>query len=114
MTNAIIRYDPSSYLAGYGFDLAADRVVRFNKRADGTYLNTRATYSINTRQYTHFEMRAEALKMQAVTHGLNPPFKIPRWVFTAVIMLLVLLSFAECSVNVNVDDATSEVSEKAP
>lgn len=48
-------------LLGYGFDVSADRVVRFTKHADGTYMNTRATYSINQKQFTHYELREEAL-----------------------------------------------------
>ena len=71
MSENIIKFDAGSDVNGYGFDLIGDRVVRFNKHPDGTYLNlylnTRATYSINKKQFTHFDLRKLALQKQEAT-----------------------------------------------
>lgn len=79
-------------LDGYGFDLAADRVVRFNKHPDGTYLNSRATYSINKKQFTHFDLRSKALQ----SPSFNKPSKSYKWVIIAIVVLIIV-SLSECS-----------------
>lgn len=64
----IIKFRNESDVSGYGFDLAADRVVRFNKHPDGTYLNTRSTYSINQKTVHAFrttETRAAVAKSRS-------------------------------------------------
>jgi hypothetical protein len=86
-------------LDGYGFDLVADRVVRFNKHPDGTYLNTRATYSINKKQFTHFDLRTQAIKDRPlgempVEKPLHKTYK--KWMIVAI-FLLVIVSLGECS-----------------
>ena len=85
-------------LEGYGFDLAADRVVRFNKHPDGTYLNTRATYSINKKQFTHFDLRTKAIKdTDVVNKPIEKPKTYKKWIIIAI-CFLVIISLGECSV----------------
>jgi hypothetical protein len=85
-------------LEGYGFDIEADRVVRFNKHPDGTYLNTRATYSINKKQFTHFYLRSQAIQEPPIIseknlYKLNPKRK---WLI-ATVLFLVFVSLVKCS-----------------
>ena len=93
----MIKFDKE--LEGYGFDAQADRVVRFNKHPDGTYLNTRATYSINTRQFTHYELRQRALA--SVTPAEKPAkvksFKF--WWITAALVVVLCAGNSTCSVH---------------
>jgi hypothetical protein len=107
----IIKFnDPS--LVGYGFDLEADRVVRFNKHPDGTYLNTRATYSINKGQYTHYELRTKALVLQPKV----PKIKLDRFwlkfpgILIPIIFVILVVSITQCSFNfsINQDQSTSQ------
>lgn len=101
----------SPQLVGYGFDVGADRVVRFNKHPDGTYMNTRATYSINTRQFTHFDLREAALKEKKPVVQQHTPAKPTSKLTWIIIGLLIIgvLSMTECSFNVNATiDESSE------
>jgi hypothetical protein len=86
-------------LDGYGFDLAADRVVRFSKHPDGTYLNTRATYSINKNHFTHFDLRTQAIKDQSLgeIHVERPLHKTYKRWMVVTIFILVIVSLGECS-----------------
>lgn len=88
-------------LDGYGFDLEADRVVRFNKHPDGTYLNTRATYSINKKQFTHYDLRVKALRIETTISEKSSEKQVlknyHKWI-VGVIIFLVIISLGECSV----------------
>jgi hypothetical protein len=91
-------------LDGYGFDLTADRVVRFNKHPDGTYLNTRATYSINKKQFTHYELRQHALGRSTPLVVVEQKKPRNKWVIFAWVVLIgfiVVGSVTECSFTVN-------------
>lgn len=100
-TKTLIKFSDTSPFFGYGFDISADRVVRFNKHADGTYQNTRATYSINKKQFTHFEIRNAALNFK--TESNKNKFLIHfNWkFFIAFFVLLFVISSSECSFNMN-------------
>jgi len=99
----MIKYT-SPELSGYGFDLEADRVVRYNKHPDGTYLNTRATYSINRRQFTHYALRSQALKEKT-----GEKKKRVKWGVIALFVIIVaLLSNCSVEVSVNVNPTTTE------
>jgi len=97
----IVKFTASD-LDGYGFDIAADRVVRFNKHPDGTYLNTRATYSINKGQHTHYRLREIAIQesVPVINKQSNPQRSI-KWILVAV--LVVLFAFSECSFEIRND-----------
>ena len=102
----IVKYNDED-LKGYGFDVMADRAVCFNKHPDGTYMNTRSTYSINKAQYTHFDLRFRAINQNTaqVAEKINGKRRSYwRMAFYVAIVLLVV-SLAECSVafNVNVE-----------
>jgi hypothetical protein len=90
------------HLIGYGFDVAADRVVRFGKHPEGVYLNTRATYDINSHEYTHFRLRELALEQQAM--GLMRKLKkpglhsIPKWIW---VLLAVACIFSCSEINIS-------------
>jgi hypothetical protein len=92
-------------LHGYGFDTLADRVVRFNNHADGTYMNTRATYSINGKQFTHYDLRQAAIDLvddSSVTIDIDTE----TWIKRAIVVLMILTVLAligQCSVNVQFD-----------
>lgn len=96
MTSSIVKYT-SDQLQGYGFDIAADRVVRFNKHPDGTYLNTRATYSINKSQYTHHHLRTVAIDQSQQTDTPPRLKKIWWWVFGAI-MVVLIVSTSTCTI----------------
>lgn len=110
-------------LAGYGFDVAADRVVRFNKHPDGTYLNTRATYSINTRQFTHFDLRTTAIKdpvdlpvVSQVESELTTKdvtahvLKILKWSIIGLVILSILL-VGQCSFDTSFTSSVTTTEE---
>jgi hypothetical protein len=101
-------------LEGYGFDLAADRVVRFNKYPDGTYLNTRATYSINKKQFTHFYLRSQAIQEQQEQPIVNEKklykSNYPNWVIVAG-LILVLVSLGKCSGYITVKNPSNQWSK---
>jgi hypothetical protein len=104
MTNAtLVKFPETSDLTGYGFDIGADRVVRFNKHADGTYQNTRATYSINKKQFTHYDLRKAALELKSeVSTKIKQGSMNIKWKWVIGVMALVfILSASECSFNVN-------------
>jgi hypothetical protein len=102
-------------LVGYGFDVQADRVVRFNKHPDGTYLNTRATYSINKLQFTHYDLRVLALKLMKscspVASSSNFNIK-PKWIFRTFAVILIATMMTNCtfdfSSNVSIDTQEQE------
>jgi len=98
-------------LNGYGFDLEADRVVRFNKHPDGTYLNTRATYSINKLQFTHYDLRQLALKerpLGQIVEEKKLTNKRTKWIFILALFVFVAFSSKTCTVKVNGDVVTTE------
>jgi hypothetical protein len=105
----MIKFD--NELIGYGFDVQADRVVRFNKHPDGTYLNTRATYSINKSQFTHYDLRVLALNLMKSCSPVvsKTRFKIkPKWFFVAFAAILIATMMTDCtfeySSNISVDN----------
>lgn len=110
----MVKFSADTPLQGYGFDLLADRVVRFNKYPDGTYLNTRATYSINQRMFTHYELRQCALDhSSSEVAPLNKDnsiktytFKVPLFAL-AISVLLVIALPTSCSVTGSFDTTTS-------
>ena len=104
---SIVKFSVHSDVNGYGFDLAADRVVRFNKHPDGTYLNTRSTYSINQKQFTHFELRKLALQSQAS----DTPTKTRKWLKIAFIILIGLILLRSCELNFTFDLTSDSASE---
>lgn len=104
MTN-IVKFGSPHPLYGYGFDVVADRVVRFNKFPDGTYLNTRATYSINGSYYTHYDIRQQALLLNVISDS-NVPIDTETWIKRAIIVLMILTVLAligQCSVNFQIE-----------
>lgn len=104
MTN-IVKFGSPHPLYGYGFDVVADRVVRFNKFPDGTYLNTRATYSINGSQYTHYDIRQQALLLNVISDS-RVPIDTETWIKRAIIVLMILTVLAligQCSVNFQIE-----------
>ena len=100
----MVKFPDTSDLKGYGFDVAADRVVRFNKHPDGTYLNTRATYSINGKQYTHYDIRNRSMNSQSAHPPAN---KIKRWAVIAVFAMLIAI-LTDCSVNFSVNSTITQ------
>lgn len=110
----MVKFSADTPLQGYGFDLQADRVVRFNKYPDGTYLNTRATYSINQRMFTHYELRQYALdhssnKVVSSNKGNSIKtytFKVPLFVLLIGVLLIIALP-TSCSVTGSFDTTTS-------
>ena len=110
MKDSIVRFNTED-LVNYGFDLTADRVVRFDKHPDGTYLNSRATYSINKLEFTHYAIRSAALKQQSVGVKLSKfSWDKVKW-FVFCIALVAAASVTTCTVNVNHTDAFTTVSE---
>ena len=103
MSENIIKFDAGSDVNGYGFDLIADRVVRFNKHPDGTYLNTRVTYSINKKQFTHFDLRKLALQKQEATAAKPSASKGKKWLKYVLIAAVLLIVMKACTVNFSVD-----------
>lgn len=107
----IIKFKNDSVVSGYGFDLVADRVVRFNKHPDGTYLNTRSTYSINQKQFTHFELRKLALQLQ----NQDQPARTRKWLKIAFMILFGLVVLRSCELNftfdLNSDSSTKETKQ---
>lgn len=97
----IIKFKNDSDVNGYGFDLVADRVVRFNKHPDGTYLNTRSTYSINQKQFTHFELRKLALQLQ--NQNQDQPARTRKWLKIAFMILFGLVVLHSCELNFTFD-----------
>ena len=100
MNADIVKFNQSSGLIGYGFDLPADRVVRFNEHPDGTYLNTRATYYINRKTYTHSYIRTAALQpfpSTAVT-------KKRKWGWIILIGVILVLVLGKCEMTVSINE----------
>lgn len=93
----MIKFDKE--LEGYGFDAQADRVVRFNKHPDGTYLNTRATYSINKRQFTHYELRQRALASAVPVEKLVKVKTFKLWWIAAAFVVILCAGNSTCSVH---------------
>ncbi len=116
MREQLIRFGASHELIGYGFDIIADRVVRFNKHQDGTYLNTRATYSINKKEFTHFQIRSKAIAEKPLIDSILIK-KESRygWKLIGFIVLMVAM-LSNCSMNFSFDINNSvvenEISEK--
>lgn len=111
MNAALVKFAELSPLHGYGFDIQADRVVRFDKHADGTYLNTRATYSINKQQFTHFALRAEAIKQQGFVSDMRKTeatVNRNRWLVAFVAFFIVLASISRCTITVDTEQAVEE------
>ncbi len=108
---SLVKFPEASDLTGYGFDIIADRVVRFNKHADGTYQNTRATYSINKKQFTHYDIRKAALslKSEVSTTGKKINFSW-KWIVGAIVLAFIF-SASECSFNVNTDVTVQEAQD---
>lgn len=100
MTIGVVKFT-SNDLDGYGFDVAADRVVRFNKHPDGTYLNTRATYYINRKTVTHMDLRKTALS-QNVPTDKPKSYNRKKFIIIAAI-LVVIFALTECSVEFKSD-----------
>lgn len=96
MVSTIVKYT-TDQLIGYGFDVAADRVVRFNKHPDGTYLNTRATYSINKSQYTHHHLRTVAIHQSQQTDAPLPRSKKIWWWVLGMVMVGIIVSTSTCT-----------------
>jgi len=106
----MIKFDHPT-LTGYGFDVAADRVVRFNKYSDGTYLNTRATYSINKMQFTHFGLREIALKQEVIpTTTVKPRTNKHKWFIIGVIVITIAF-LTDCSFEFNSDVTINSIEE---
>lgn len=94
---SIVKYS-SHELAGYGFDRSEDRVIRFNKHPDGTYLATRVSYVINNRSYTHRELRMLSFDVANWQRDNNSP-RFYLIVFLVIALLLGTM-LSQCSVNV--------------
>lgn len=101
----LVRFEKGSNLENFGFDLRSDRVIRFDKKLTGTYLNTRATYSINERQYTHLFLRTKAIDIKTSNESSDKKLqimkpKILKWV--GILMLCVIFGLVtECSTSFN-------------
>ena len=107
----VVKFHDGHKLNGYGFDLVVDRVIRFNKHPDGVYLNNRATYSINKKEYSHSEIRQCALDLEF--HSDEQETGVSgwgKWVIVGVILAIVL-SITTCSVNVTVNSTTTTTTE---
>ena len=95
-------------LIGYGFDVAADRVVRFTKHPEGTYLNTRATYDVNGRTYSHHALRGIALSLtepEQIPVFRSEPSFVEKHKVKLIVLAIVfaLLSMAEWSFTVDIE-----------
>lgn len=103
----VVKFHEGHKLNGYGFDLGVDRVIRFNKHPDGVYLNNRATYSINKKEYSHSEIRQCALDLEFHSDEQETGMSgWGKWVIVGVILAIVL-SITTCSVNVTVNSTTT-------
>ena len=106
---SIVRFDEDQNflgLDGYGFDLLADRVVRFNKHPEGVYMNTRSSYTINTRKYTHFELREFALsllKSEEERVKFKPQKKKKKVFLWIVVSVLIMTLLSNCSFNFDIE-----------
>lgn len=84
-------------LVGYGFDLVADRVTRYSKHLDGTYMNTRATYQINQRTWTHHQLRTLMIEENKTTQTR----KVFPWKVIAITLIVVQFISMCSDANVN-------------
>lgn len=103
MSNHMVKFQDFNLenLEGYGFDVAADRVVKFTKHAEGVYLNTRSSYSINRGKYTHYELRQIALKyLNQVEPIVQKQKSSKRWIWITLAIIM-LCSITTCSVDFN-------------
>lgn len=103
MKDSVIRFNRED-LVNYGFDLEADRVVRLDKHPDGTYLNSRATYSINKMEFTHYALRSIAVKQ----HSSYTKFKLFSWDKLKLVIfctaLVLAASVTNCTVSISHTD----------
>jgi hypothetical protein len=107
MNEQLIRFYDGHELIGYGFDIIADRVVRFSKHQDGTYLNTRATYSINKKEFTHFQIRSMALKEKPINIISKKESKYSWKLIGFVVLAAVMLT--NCTMNFSFDINSSVI-----
>ena len=104
----LVRFEKGTDLEKYGFDLRADRVVRFDKRPSGTYMNTRATYTFDDKNFTHLYLRTKAIEIQTKTveasssSGLSKKNKIVKWIGIVAVLALIA-SLTECTANFNIE-----------
>lgn len=96
--SSIVVFPIHSHLYGFGFDVVADRIIKYGKHAGGVYLNTRATYSLNGRIYSHYQVRKEAVDIQGVIPTKRTRSNYFSWII-ALILLFVTLSVTECTTN---------------
>ena len=109
----IVRFEKGTELENYGFDLRADRVVRFDKRPTGTYMNTRATYTFNEKSYTHLFLRTRAIELQTATKKPEVEVKKTNWVKWSIIVVVIAIiaSLTECNTSLNVEVNSVEVAK---
>jgi hypothetical protein len=106
----IVRFEKGSALDQFGFDLRSDRVIRFDKKSTGTYMNTRATYTLNEAVYSHLFLRTKAIEIQT---GTKAPAQKKNYIIAGIVVVVLLSSLlSECSTNFNVEVNSTVVESK--